>query len=670
MTLPRLDARSEWDERFGVRTALATSNGVAGDLELPAPEHVSVAPGRGQVTLSWSPVPGAVGYLVARGPRPEGPFTPIHLAEADVLAVPEPPFLDTQAANDGPEEGIGDRKTGERGVRSAHSETASVGGWYRVAALAAPGGRPGVWSAPVEGSAGEDPATTAGRVALTVETTQPAGVRERPWRVVGLEHPGEFLLRDDGFGHDIRAELLEALRIGRAELGVEMVRAHHIFDDALGVYREGEDGKMILDFTVVDELMGLFLAEGIRPIVELSFMPAALASDPTATVFDYRAIISPPRDPRRWAALCGGLAAHLCDRFGRDEVRRWRFEVWNEPNLAVFWTGSQEEYFALYDAAAMAIKEVDAELKVGGPATAAAEWLDGFLAHVNEVGAPVDFLSTHTYGNAPLDPRPLLRHYGRDDLEILWTEWGVAPTHGAPLHDSAFGAPFILRGMKSAMGRMSALAYWVLSDHFEELGRPQRLRANGFGLLSVGNLRKPRFHALRLLEELGPVLLRHRLSGDGAGSLVDALAATTEDGRVDVLVWNGSFDPGQWEGVPELTRTVACVLEGLPPGPVNLEIARIDGERSNFFASLPPEVRWPTGDCLAELERASELWREERRLPVGPDGRLEVEEVLPMPGVLRLRVVPSSADPAADSKPGAGETGPGHRTEGVGHGPG
>lgn len=284
MTLPRLDARSEWDERFGVRTAIADSDGVAGEIELPAPEHVSVAPGRGQVTLWWSPVPGAVGYLVARAPRPEGPFVPVHLAEADVLAVPSPPFLDTQVthegSNEGPTEEIGDRQTGERETASLErSGSASVGGWYRVAALAAPGGRPGVWSAPVEGTADESAAATAGRVTLTVETAQPAGVRERPWRVVGLEHPGELLLRDDGFGHDVRHELLEALRIGRAELGVEMVRAHHIFDDALGVYREGDGGEMILDFTVVDELMGLFVAGGIRPIVELSFMPAALASD-------------------------------------------------------------------------------------------------------------------------------------------------------------------------------------------------------------------------------------------------------------------------------------------------------------------------------------------------------------------------------------------------------
>jgi len=679
MTLPGVDARTEWDQRFGVRTARVEESDPHG-RQLPAPEEVTVATGRGQVTVWWSPVDGAVGYLVARGPSQAGPFELVRVAEADVLAVPAPPFLDTQPSSSGatpsPSQsseggsagGVDRRATpgrpGAATVEPATVRGARVGGWYRVAAVSEPGGPPGIWSVPVEGRGHWMPEGAAGEVWVEVNAARQVGERERPWRVVGLEHPGEFLLRDDGFGHDVRAELIEALRIGQRELGIEMVRAHHIFDDALGVYRETEDGKMLLDFSLVDEVCGLLQAEGLRPIVELSFMPAALATDPNATVFDYRAIISPPRDLERWAALCRELAAHLCARFGVEEVRRWRFEVWNEPNLAVFWTGSQAEYFALYDAAARAIKAVDADLKVGGPATAAAEWLEDFLCHVEETETPVDFLSTHTYGNAPVDPRPLLRRHRREDVEILWTEWGVAPTHGAPLHDSAFGAPFILRGMKSAMGRISALAYWVLSDHFEELGRPERLRANGFGLLTVGNLRKPRFHALRLLEELGPVLLDLRIEGDGAGSLVDGLAATG-DGLIDLLVWNGSFDPGQWEGVDELARTVHCVVTGLPPGPTRIELARIDAHRSNLFARLSPEVRWPEGAELIELRRASDLWREERHLDVGPDGRLVLEELLPMPGVLRLRAwTTASALGEPELGPGALSTGKEPRSPG------
>ena len=249
---------------------------------------------------------------------------------------------------------------------------------------------------------------------------------------------------------------------------------------------------------------------GLRPVVELSFMPAALARDPGQTVFTYRGIISPPRDWAQWRLLVGELAAHLVGRYGIDEVAQWPFEVWNEPNLAVFWPGTLNEYLRLYDEAALAIKAVDPRLRVGGPATAAGEWIELLAAHAASSGVPLDFVSTHTYGNLPLDLRPALRRHELGAIPIWWTEWGIGSTHFGPVHDSPMGAPFVLSGLRSAQGRVDALAYWVISDHFEELGRPQRLFHNGFGLLSVGNLRKPRYWAVHLAENLGDQLLAVR----------------------------------------------------------------------------------------------------------------------------------------------------------------
>ena len=147
--------------------------------------------------------------------------------------------------------------------------------------------------------------------------------------------------------------------MAHVELGVEAVRAHAILNDDLGTYRE-VDGRPVHDFTGIDRIYDHVMGLGLRPIVELSFMPRDLAVDPSKTVFDYGAIVSPPKDWDRWEALVHDLTAHLVDRYGLEEVRRWAFEVWNEANLDVFWSGTREEYLRLYDVSVRAVKAVDA----------------------------------------------------------------------------------------------------------------------------------------------------------------------------------------------------------------------------------------------------------------------------------------------------------------------
>jgi len=440
-------------------------------------------------------------------------------------------------------------------------------------------------------------------------------------------------------------EFATALTIAREELGVRAVRAHAIFHDELGVYRESA-GEPVHDFRRIDAIYDRVVALGLRPIVELSFMPHDLATDPSRTVFGYGAIVSPPRDWARWEGLVRDLTSHLVDRYGPDEVRdHWAFEVWNEPNLEVFWSGSPEEYLRLYDVSARAVKSVDPGLRVGGPATAAAGWIGATLEHVAASGAPLDYLSTHTYGNAPLDVRATAASHGRSDLPIWWTEWGVTPTHFAAVNDGVFGAPFICHSMKSAQGRAEAVAYWVLSDHFEELGRPQSLFHGGFGLLTVGNLRKPRFWALRMLEMLHDELVACHVSGDGAGGLVDAWATRHTDGRIAVLVWNGTLDQGKAEGDPLLERDVIVRIERLTAAEYELRHRRIDATHSNIRGSAeelgivdwPDERGWAS---LAELDRLDGF--EPVRTIHAAAGRAELTFSLPMPGVSLIELRPVS----------------------------
>ena len=203
---------------------------------------------------------------------------------------------------------------------------------------------------------------------------------------------------------------------------------------------------------------------------------------------------------------------------------------------------------------------------MGGPSSAAAGWVEELLAHVEPSGAPLDFVSTHTYGSPPLDFRPSLERYGRAGTPIWWTEWGVTPTHFNEVSDAVFSGVFLLRGMASAMDRIEALSYWVVSDHFEELGRPPALLHGGFGLRTVGELRKPRWWALALMERLDDARLPVTLAGDGGGSLVEAIATRDEAGSVSVLAWNMTLDQSKAAGAAELDRSVVVTVDGLRAG--------------------------------------------------------------------------------------------------------
>ncbi|HEX5149492.1 MAG TPA: hypothetical protein VFW02_10450 [Candidatus Limnocylindrales bacterium] len=570
--------------------------------------------GRGQVTIDWSPVAGAAGYLVHRGTAADGPFEPIDQASGDLLAVPHGPYLDT---------------TGPPGEET----------WYAVSSVSTVEADGGSVSPPVAPRAG----MVDGAITIRVDADHVLGRIARPWRpIIGSEHLALLLHGSGPGGRDVGAELAEAFRIVRRELGVEAVRAHAVFDDSLGVYRDPGDGP-IHDFSKVDDVLGRLLETGLRPIVELSYMPRDLAIDPEATVFDYAGIISPPRDFDRWAALVRDLAAHLVDRFGRDEVRRWAFEVWNEPNLGLFWSGAESDYLQLYKASVRAVKSVDPAFRVGGPATAAAGWIDDLLDYCRAEDLPLDFISTHTYGMAPLDLRPITARFGRPDVPLLWTEWGVSSGHGASINDGAWGAPLVARGMRSAAGRLDALAYWVASDHFVELGEAPTLLHGGFGLLTIGNLRKPRFWAIAMLERLGEDELASEMDGDGAGSLVEVWASGDAEGRVAIAIWNGTLDQSKAAGVRALGRSDNLTVRGLRSETYELRHHRVDARHSNIVRTWRRLGRpdWPDDAGWARLHEADRLETLGRRRHVRADrGRLELEFNLPMPAMSLVELVP------------------------------
>ena len=180
--------------------------------------------------------------------------------------------------------------------------------------------------------------------------------------------------------------------------------------------------RPLYNFSYVDQVYDGLLANGVRPFVEISFMPNKLAAKNSLHPFWYKPNVSPPKDWNRWDRLVSAFTEHLVERYGIDEVAQWYFEVWNEPNLD-FWAGEpkQDTYWDLYDHTALAIKEVSPRLRVGGPATAQAAWVDAFIRHCAAKSIPVDFASTHVYGNDPAENVSARRGTS------LKTRWCAAP---------------------------------------------------------------------------------------------------------------------------------------------------------------------------------------------------------------------------------------------------
>jgi xylan 1,4-beta-xylosidase len=358
---------------------------------------------------------------------------------------------------------------------------------------------------------------------------------------VGSDFPGT-LIRDDSQAQ---------LQLAVDELGFRYIRFHAIFHDVLGTVHV-VNGQTVYDWTKIDQLYDDLLAKNIKPFVELSFTPEAFATSQNS-IFYWHGNTSHPR-PAAWADLVAAFIRHIEQRYGQPEVRSWFFEVWNEPNLSGFWEGAdQQAYFALYDLTARTIKSIDPELRVGGPSTAGAAWIPEFLAHVHQSGAPIDFVTTHTYGvdggfldangksDVKLSPSPdaiigdvrrtrqqiSASPYPR--LPLYFTEWSTSYTPRDPVHDSYVSAPYILSKLKACTGLLQGMSYWTYTDLFEENGPPPTAFHGGFGLISRDGIRKPAFFAYKYL---------HALQGDNIPS-ADPQSMIAFNGRdFTALIWN------------------------------------------------------------------------------------------------------------------------------------
>lgn len=387
----------------------------------------------------------------------------------------------------------------------------------------------------------------------------------------------------------LRADWQQQLALVKKECDFKYIRMHGLLTDDMAVYREDSKGNPEYNYQYVDVLFDYILSIDMKPFVELGFMPSVLASG-KETIFWWKGNVTPPKDYKKWEDLIRNLTQHFTERYGADEVKSWYFEVWNEPNLTPgFWTGTQAEYFKLYDYSTRAIKSVNPDYKVGGPGTAGAAWESEMIDFCEKNKVPIDFISTHSYGVGQgfldefgqsgtvlskdneavsgdvLQSRKEIATSTKPNLELHYTEWSSSYTPADPIHDSYHSAAYILQKIKQVGNAANSMSYWVFTDIFEEPGPRFTPFHGGFGLLNTQGIKKPAYFSYSFLNKLGETELQN----------TDTSSWVTKNakGNLQVLFWDFTYT------LPEATNNQQYYVKDLPSKPkgnVKIEVAGLE----------------------------------------------------------------------------------------------
>ncbi len=447
----------------------------------------------------------------------------------------------------------------------------------------------------------------------------------------------------------LRSDVQDHIRKAHREIGFQYIRFHGLLDDDMSVVIKGMfPGQTTqISFFNIDRVFDFLLDTGMKPFVELGFMPEAYAST-EQTTFHYRGFSSMPKKDEDWVNLITLLIEHLEERYGAAEVRSWFFEVWNEPNLRFFFDGTMKDYFHLYELTACAIKKVDQRVRVGGPATSNNMWIPEFRAFCEENGVPLDFITTHHYpSDDPLsragmntedekgpgfgsipdfdtlseeerreamekmaeffnrennNPRDVLYQTAKKakqeagDYPLYYTEWNAGH------YDTSYAAAGVAATLAYNEGLVEGYSYWCISDIFEEMGLHGLPFNNEFGLVNVYGVRKPCYRLFEQLHAAGD--RRLSVKNQGASRTAEVLPLS-DGGTVTIFAYNHDIEARDIR-----TEQVALRLEG----PVkSISMALIDSGHTNPCGCWEAQGKpvYPTKAQLAEIEAASQLvWQE------------------------------------------------------------
>ena len=424
----------------------------------------------------------------------------------------------------------------------------------------------------------------------------------------------------------LRADWQQQLAYVKKECGFKYIRMHGLLTDDMAVYREDKNGNPEYNYMYIDALFDYLQSIGMKPFVELGFMPSQLASG-NKTIFWWRGNVTPPKDYEKWEALIRNLTQHFTQRYGEEEVKTWYFEVWNEPNLDGFWAGTQEEYFKLYQYSVKAIKSVSPSYRVGGPGTAGAAWESEMIKYCATHNVPIDFVSTHTYGvkqgfldefgnsGTVLDNNPLsvssdvlqsrkeISESAKPMLELHYTEWSASYTPADPIHDSYHEAAYVLQKLKQIGAAANSMSYWVFTDIFEEPGPRFTPFHGGFGMLTTQGINKPVFYAYQFMNRLGNIEL---VNNDNS-----SWVCKDNKGNIQAVMWdythtlpNDSVNNQEYyiKDLPSKSKPKLKVnISNISPGIYALEIYKI-GYRSNDAYTTYLSMEKPTQLSKQQVE--------------------------------------------------------------------
>ena len=524
-------------------------------------------------------------------------------------------------------------------------------------------------------------------VIVRVDAGRSLGPLNPVWNYFGYDEPNYTYAQH---GRELIAEL-SASNAARVQ-----IRTHNLLTTGDGTpalkwgstnaYTEDSAGRAVYDWTIVDKILDTYLQAGVKPFVEIGFMPQALSTHPDPYRHHWPkdelfvGWTYPPKDYAKWGELVHQWALHCVARYGKGEVAGWNWEVWNEPDIP-YWHGTPEEYDKLYDYAVDAVRRALPEAKVGGPATTgpgaakAAEFLRQFLRHCasgtnyanGTNGAPLDFISFHAKGSPEAkDGRVLmgLAHQLRDvdeglkivssfpqfaHLPVILSESdpeGCAACSAKDHPQNAYrngtlypaNAAVAIREMLDLNERSKTNLAGILTWAFEFEDQPYFL---GYRTLATNGIDKPVLNLFRMLGLMsgGRVEVRSSAavnldemltSGVRGKADVDGLAARGEH-EVTVLLWNYQDDEAAAADLP-----VQLNVAGLPTSAgrrILVKHYRIDQNHSNSYTlwkamGSPPS---PTAEQYQSLKAAGQLQLlESPRWVESKDGSVRLD--FPMPG--------------------------------------
>jgi len=517
-------------------------------------------------------------------------------------------------------------------------------------------------------------------VSISVDASRVEGRLPPVWRFFGADEPNYATMKD---GRKLLVEL------GNLRRGEIYFRAHNLLNTGDGTpafkwgstnaYTETADGKPVYDWTVVDHIIDTYLARGIHPYLQIGFMPEALSTAPAGVPyqhlwrpgFDYKLIATgwtyPPKSYEKWGELVYQWTLHNLERYGIEEVSRWYFEVWNEPNSNFYWQGTPQDFYKLHDVAVAAVRRALPTARVGGPDVAGAggAFMDGFLAHVVEAGTPTDFLAFHAKGRPTfvdghvrmgisthlkevdngfqkiaavpaLAAKPIV--IGESDPEGCAACPGPQNAYRNGTMYSSYTAASFARIWDLARKRNVNLE-GVLTWAFEFEDQPWFA---GYRQLSTNGVNLPVLNVFRLFARLGAE--RVSATSDAQVSLeqivaegvrgdtdVGVLATRAPNGRPAVLIWNYHDDD-----LPGPDAAVRLTIKGMKPQPgPSAVLWRVDDTHGNAFSAWKrmSSPQSPNATQYRELEKASELAPETLSLRFVKRGTAQLELTLPRQGV-------------------------------------